>query len=469
MNIVVQIALFGFIPLVFVLFAILPPRRAVIVAFLIGFLFLPMDPIKVQGISTYSKFTALGVVTLLAAAIFDGGRVLAFRPKWVDVPMLVWCVCPFVSSITNGLGAYDGVSAAVTHMLQWGFPYLVGRIYFSDFEGVRELAIGVFCGGLAYVLPCLFEIKMSPHLHLLVYGHDANWAQEETRRWGGWRPVVFMQHGLMLGAWMAATSLAGTWLYLSGAVRKLLGIPMAWWLLVLVVTTVLCKSTGAIAIFLLGALTLELGRRLKTTIFVWAFVFIAPLYIGFRASGQWSGASLVALARSVAGESRAGSFQYRLQNEDPLAVHALERPVFGWGGWGRNRLTNEEGQDASVTDGLWIIALGQNGLVGLTSLTVALLLPAGLLLRKYGTASWTHPAIAPAGALAMIVTLFMIDCLQNGMLNPIYALAAGTVGVYTIKEPLRCARRTPALHVEREPDWKSNLGKYRLPPRIGET
>jgi hypothetical protein len=237
----------------------------------------------------------------------------------------------------------------------------------------------------------------------------------------------------------------------------------------LLVTTFLCKSTGAIAIFLAGVLTLELSRRLKTSIFIWAFVLAAPLYMGFRASGLWSGDNVVALARAVVGPTRADSFAYRLQNEDPLAAHALERPFFGWGGWGRNRVHNDEGDDVSVTDGLWVIALGKNGLVGLTSLTAALLLPAILLLRKYGASVWLNPAIAPAAALAMAVTLFMIDCLMNGMVNPIYALAAGTVGVYTIKEPLRMVRRVPPPQVAPKADWRSNLGKYRLPPRIGET
>jgi hypothetical protein len=69
----------------------------------------------------------------------------------------------------------------------------------------------------------------------------------------------------------------------------------------------------------------------------------------------------------------------------------------------------------------------------------------------------------------MAVTLFLIDCLMNGMVNPIYLLAAGSAGVFTINEPIRCAHRAPARPAERAAAWKSNLGKYRLPPRLGET
>jgi hypothetical protein len=469
MTIMVPIVLFGFIPLVLGLFALLPPRRAVIVAFLVGVLFLPMAEYKIGGFPSYSKLTAVGTVTFLAAAVFDGGRFLKFRPKWIDLPMLVWCLCPFASSFTNDLGFHDGISAVTLRVFIWGLPYLIGRIYFNDFESVRELAIGVFFGGIVYVLPCLFEIKMSPHLHLYIYGFDANWSMQEAKRFGGWRPILFMQHGLMLGAWMAAGSLVGVWLYVNGSVRKLLGVGMVWWLLVLVATSVLCKSTGALVIFAVGVLVLLVGRWAKTSVLLWCFVLVAPLYMGVRASGQWSGDGMVNAARAVAGDTRAASLSFRLRNEDPLAAHALQRPFFGWGGWGRNRLTDKEGDDFAVTDGLWIIVLGQNGLVGLTSMTFVLMLPGALLLRRYPGVSWSQPSVAPAAALAMAVTLFMIDCMMNGMLNPIYFLAIGSAGVFTNSEARRAAHLVPALKVQSGAEWKSNLGKYRLPPRVGET
>jgi hypothetical protein len=428
-----------------------------------------MGEIKMQGITAYSKFTALGLLTLLVAGIFDSARLLAFRPKWIDLPMLIWCLCPFASSLANGLGAHDGVSAITLRILSWGLPYLVGRIYFCDLEGARELAIGIFLGGLVYVVPCLYEIKMSPLLHHYVYGFDHAWSMIEARRWGGWRPIVFMQHGLMVGAWMAAASLVGIWLYVSKSVRKILGIGMVWWLLPLVVTTVLCKSTGALAIMAIGVLALLLGRWMKTSVFLWCFVLIAPLYMGFRASGQWSGDGMVTVARALTNEDRAGSLAFRLRNEDLINAHSLEQPVFGWGSWGRNRVTNDQGEDISVTDGLWVIALGQNGLIGLTGLTLILTLPGILLLRRYRGVSWSDPSVAPVAALAMAVTLCMIDCLMNAMVNPIYTLAAGTMGIYFMKEPLRIVRRVPPQQMGPKVEWKSNLGKFRLPPRIGET
>src|SRR5690606_33759817 len=125
------------------------------------------------------------------------------------------------------------------------------------------------------------------------------------------------------------------------------------------------------------------------------------------------------------GEDRAASLQFRLDNEDALAEKARQQPLLGWGAWGRNRVTDELGEDESVTDGLWIIVFGQRGLVGIVGLTVAMLGGAWLVAwrlkgRKLVEASW-----APAAAMVVIVGLVMIDNLFNAMLNPVYTLAAG--------------------------------------------
>ena len=57
-------------------------------------------------------------------------------------------------------------------------------------------------GGLIYVPLCLFEVRMSPQLHNMVYGF-AQHSFGQTVRGGGWRPMVFMQHGLAVGLFMS--------------------------------------------------------------------------------------------------------------------------------------------------------------------------------------------------------------------------------------------------------------------------
>ena len=61
------------------------------------------------GLPDYTKTGAAVLSILLATIIFEPTRLFTFRPRWFDLPMLVFCVCPFFSSISNDLGAYDGI------------------------------------------------------------------------------------------------------------------------------------------------------------------------------------------------------------------------------------------------------------------------------------------------------------------------------------------------------------------------
>ena len=58
MGFLVPLTLFGWIPFVLALFALLPPRRAVVTAFLAAWLFLPMAGYGVKGLPDYTKMSA---------------------------------------------------------------------------------------------------------------------------------------------------------------------------------------------------------------------------------------------------------------------------------------------------------------------------------------------------------------------------------------------------------------------------
>ncbi|CAN5832741.1 hypothetical protein BH23PLA1_BH23PLA1_10090 [soil metagenome] len=420
MGLLVPITLFGWIPVVLFLFAVLPPRRAVIVAFVAGWLLLPNAGYTFQGLPDYNKVLATTLGVLLGTVLFDSGRFFAFRPRWADLPMLIWCLCPIASSLSNDLGLYDGLSASHRHLTTWGLPYLIGRLYLGEADGLRELATAILIGGLLYVPPCLYEIRMSPQLHRMLYGF-AIWG---GTRYGGYRPQVFLSNGLELGMWMTAACLMGYALWAGGTIKRLWGLPFGALLLGLLLVTVLCKSTGALLLLAVGLAVLWVVRRTGSSLPVWVLILVSPLYMAVRTPGLWSGETLVELTQTYINEERAQSLEFRLINEDMLAVKALQRPVFGWSGWGRNRVYDEHGRDISITDGLWIIALGVNGLVGLGALTMTFLLPPALLLR-FPVRSWSTSGLAPAAALAVLLGLYLIDNLSNAMVNPIYMLAAG--------------------------------------------
>ncbi|MCL4693765.1 MAG: hypothetical protein KJ060_14790 [Candidatus Hydrogenedentes bacterium] len=156
-TLLVAITLFGWPFVLASLYLMLPAQRAAIVAFLFAWLFLPVAEYEFQGIPEYNKMTATCLGAFLATLMFDPTRLVSYRPRWVDLSCLILCFCPVASSLTNGLGLYDGLSESLRVIIQWGFPYFLGRIYFNDLRGMRELAIGVFIAGIIYVPLCWIE------------------------------------------------------------------------------------------------------------------------------------------------------------------------------------------------------------------------------------------------------------------------------------------------------------------------
>src|SRR5688500_6239720 len=100
-----------------------------------------------------------------------------------------------------------------------------------------------------------------------------------------------------------------------------------------------------------------------------------------------------------------------------FVARAMEQPMFGWAGWGRFFAVDEKGEAIGVPDGLWIILLGQGGIVALGLFSLVMLLPPLLWIKRCPARLWTHPAAAPAAALAVVLALHMIDNLMNAMIN----------------------------------------------------
>lgn len=455
MSPLVHIVMFAWIPVVIGLFSRLKPRHAVIASILIAWLFLPNAEYSIPGFPNYNKMSATCLGILMAAAMFDLENLSRFRLRALDIPLIVWCLCPLASSLANGYGLYDGLSGVFRQTVTWGFPYLIGRVYFNNLEGLKELALGIFIGGMIYVPLCLYESRMSPQLHYQLYGfYQHSFAQ--TYRWGGWRPMVFMSHGLMVGAWMMSASLIGVWLYKAGVLKNFRGVPASLMLVLLLATTVWCKSLAAIGLMLAGMGILLLSSRFGKPLFLILLVAVPLFYIPARATGAWSEEGLISFIEEHISQQRAESLEYRMGNETILAEKAMQRPIFGWGTWGKARVYDEQGRDISVTDGLWIIALGNHGLVGLMSLTLSILMPVFLLLRTCPARYWAHPRIAPVAVLSVLLGLYMVDNLLNAMINPVFMLAAGGIAGLTqlsapVGEPLPAAGKTPAARLAYAP------------------
>ncbi len=412
---------------------ILPVRRVVILSILGGNLFLPATGIAIAGFPNYTKLVAAGLGAFLPAFLMGGTTLFKLRPRPLDLFFLGFLLAPSFSSLLNGLGPYDAASTLVNRFLEWGVAYWVGRAFFTDLAALRDLSVGIVLSAVAYAPLCLYEIVMSPQLSRIVYGfRPSDWVM--TKRMGGWRPQVFMHHGLALAAWMAAAALVAWILWRSKAIKHIWGVPMGWIAIGLVVLTIWLRSTGA-AVLLLGLIAAAefiQQTRLRTILLV--MVLLPMGYIGLRTFG-WDGHQMVQLASNL-GEERAGSLNMRLENDQLIADKAMKKPVFGWGGWGRWRVKNDQGVDITVSDSWWGILLGTTGVFGLFCAYATFISPLFPLARHKSRSRIFIGPLGAAWALGFGILLFVLDSLANAMPNTSFMLMSGAlVSLYPLVSP----------------------------------
>lgn len=427
-----QLVMILWLPIVLYFFYKFPPTKAVSISFLGGLLFLPQKAgFELPLIPDYEGMVATCYGIFLGILIFDNQIFRKVRLHWIDLPIILFIISPIFSSISNGLGLYDGVNASLNQATRWAMPYFLGRLYFSNLLALKELAIDIVKAGLIYVPFTLYEIRMSPQLHSIVYGYFPH-SFGQTMRLGGWRPQVFMQHGLMLAMFLMSATLIAIWLWQGKVVKKIWNIPIEVVILILGITFILSKSTGTYGYMIIGLVIMFIAKWTKNSFPLILLTFSICLYLIFATSGNFQGEKITPFVENIAGEERAGSLQFRFDNELILSDRARERIIFGWGGWGRSRVYQQnwtgEIVDVSTTDSFWIIIFGTNGLFGLINVTLMLLLPIWCFVWFcYPVKTWFYPQIASSAVLAVILTLFMVDSLVNAMFNPIFPLISGAL------------------------------------------
>lgn len=455
MTMFADIALIAWIPVLLLIFTLLPPRRAVITSFIAAWCFLPVHGFDIKGLPEYNKVSATCVGILIAAVAFDGTRLSNFRPRLADLPMLFWCIAPMISNTLGGHGPYEGLSTTLQYTFEWGLPYFIGRLYITDLTSMRELGMGLFIGGLVYSVLCLYEIRMSPQLHNMVYGFFPHEQFGQARRGGGWRPNVFMNHGLAVGLFMCVCAMVGLWMSRCKSVRSVFGAPALVCAVGLMGVAVLCKSTGATALMAGGLATLFASSILKTSLPIRLMLLVPIAYITLRTVGGWKGQELIELAGMVSAD-RSGSIYWRLASENDCWNLVQPQVLFGFGRFEFAGMRLEGSDTAITADGMWLIALVRNGLFGVVVFYGSLLVPIYVFIRRIHPAHWGHPAAAPGVVVAVAVALFAIDNLFNAMPNPILIMASGGL-VSTAKSIPAAARRArprqgagaarPAAHV----------------------
>ncbi len=446
MSILVPIALFGWLPVVMLMYSMMPPRRAAILATALAWMFLPVAGYKVEGVPPYDKMNATNLAVFLGALIFDQGRFRCLKLSWFDVPMLGYCLLPFISLRAMALPFASSVYWSLDQTIAWGLPYLVGRLYIRHLEDVCELARLLVICGLIYVPFCLYEIRMSPELHRIVYGFTQHaWGQ--TKRGDGWRPMVFMQHGLMVATWMTSITVLGFWGWRRRTLKRIWGLRAGVVVSLLLWTAFWCKSTGATVLMIVSIVALSLARLTGRSWVIMLLIAAPAIYVSSRVIGAWDGKWLVAAAAEIS-EGRSVSLRSRLDSEQNFIGHALKRPLVGWGPGPQATPPMEERVAKKATwDALWIINFTKFGTMGLLAWLLVGALPGALFLSAFRGAAREHPGVSAGMALVVALSCYQIDCLSNAMIQPVFVLGFGGItGVATERlaalSQARLARRT---------------------------
>lgn len=446
-------------PLVaFFFFRSMPLRSALIWTILAGYLILPARAgFDLPALPTVDKdFVAISSATLFCL-IFGrmANEQLANRVRQVAqspsktqqnstssfVPkrgqMIFWgligiaVISPFITTMANGdpivkgravipgLKTYDAFSVGLTILITI-LPFLLGRRYLASDESQKLLLKCIALALFGYSFLALYEIRMSPQLNFDFYGFFPHSFMQHVRA-GGYRPLVFLPHGLILSLLLALATAAALALWRSkpGALGSTKWLFLGFWLFC---TLVLSKSLGAFILTLLFC-PIILIFRARTQMIVAAMIATLVLLYPMLRSADLIPVDAIYNAAHDIDANRADSLKVRIDNEESLLEKARQKPLSGWGGWGRSRIYNELGQDITTADGYWIIIIGTSGWLGYIAHFGLLCLPLILLGLRGGRLSLS----LVTSSLCIIQCVALVDLLPNASASPILWLIAGSV------------------------------------------
>ena len=400
-----------------------------------GTLFLPVADYNLSGLPPFTKNSVIAIGLILGGRFSGARRTATFRWSRFDLPLLAWCACPLATSLSNGLGWYDGLSGVWTNISVWGTPYLAGRTYIDDNAKLRDLCFALVIGGGVYLPLCIYEIRMSPQLSNFIYGFFPHSFAQHVR-YGGFRPIVFMQHGLMVSLWMALTSTAAFWLWRSGQIKHVKGFPFSFFVFSMVITTILCKSANGWIALLFGFGSFLFYRSMKSVLLFQCFFLFYFGYVLLRLSGLFSSTQIIDISSKIFDPARVSSLAVRLMQEDLFVEKTIQRFFLGWGGYQRGWPVDENTGVALIgmIDSQWLIAFNTFGFLGLLFLIAMLWVGPRAALKsvslqiKDSSCLMIEPVL-----LSIIVLLFLVDSLVNGMINPVYIFISGALLCWSIK------------------------------------
>lgn len=299
-----------------------------------------------------------------------------------------------------GLTPYDSITSIIAQYL-FLLPYIIGISVVSSYKDITKLINLFVYAGLIYSVFALIEVRLSPQLHTWIYGFFPHSFAQQVRM-GGFRPVVFMGHGLLVAIFfMCCAALAFIKARYVGTSRASLEYATFGFITLVLL---LCKTVSAF-IWLIVFLAIFFITRYAGTKALWAMFSAFLAYPFLSILGFIPYESILGIASSFS-EVKYGSLNLRFINEIQLLAHTQEKWFIGWGGWNRNRLHD------SVTDGYWIIAYSQYGFFYFAAIFSLFIMP---VLHGQSQQTDVNKKVSDATACLMIVLVF--DQLINSSLG----------------------------------------------------
>ncbi len=422
-------------PLVMVgLFKKLTPDRALIWSFLGAWMLLPAGvSIDLPLIPTLDKTTIPSLAALVLCLTMVDQRIRMLPSSSIaSIFMIGFVISPFATMMSNRAPFIDGVvflpglsmRDAISFLMQYAItliPFVLAFNLLTTRDARHNFLTSYMIAGLIYSVPILLEVRLAPQFSYWFYGYFPELFTQQIR-FGGYRPVVFMGHGLAV-AFFLMTAVICTAILWRGSHTKT-RIFYAYALVYLLFVLILCKTVGAlvfVALFL--PIVLFTNLKLKS----WAVMVCALFVLTYpvlRASDLIPTERLVDYA-SLIHEERAQSLEFRFDNEEMLLDHAAAKPIFGWGFWDRNRLWDPEtGSGLTVTDGAWVIIIGVLGWIGYICVFGLLTLP---LFRLW----WQRRSTSAGGehylsyGIALLLAINLLDLIPNSTINTMTWLLTG--------------------------------------------
>jgi len=425
-NALAIIVLALWIPITFFLFSRYRPALAGALAVVGGALLLPEHvSFNLPILPDLNKVTIPVFTTIAATAIFarrklsdtkafEGIDAIFFVIPLGDIGMWLTNGDTLVTSASKtvrmGLGAYDFFGQVVIDVMVIYGTYFAGRMLFTRMSDVIAFVRVMFGFGLLYACLALIEFRFSPQLHTWTYGFMQSDFMHAARA-GGYRPMGFVQHGLVFARVMAIGLLSGLLLWRLNLLGRRGMIALA--IATLIFT--FCKSLGALILFVAMAPLVVLAQAQMHRRVLFALAMIVAIYPIARGLDYVPVDEMLDMAASIE-QQRADSMRTRFDNEAELLERARERLWFGWGGFGRSLLYDDWGKVNSIVDGEWIGVIGYRGIVGYLGHYGLFLLPIFLAVRRLKALQSTEHAIV-LGGFALITTLLAIDTIPNATSN----------------------------------------------------